>query len=180
MAGVSAHERSLIDGVLGAPAPAAQRRVEAGLALVLMPLLHQRDQVLRVAVEPALRANHLNVRGVRVVFDDETPLPIVADWVGRAEVIVADVSQLNAAVLYVLGLCHGQRRCPLMIARSPVELPFDMGALRCLRYRANHEALLDLRNHLTRALRIFLTAARQSGDAASDAESDAESDEDVA
>jgi hypothetical protein len=176
MAGVSAHERSLIDGVLGAPAPAAaaQRRIEPGLALVLMTLIDQREQVLRVAVEPALRANHLNVRGVRVVFDDETPLPIVADWVGRAEVIVADVSQLNAAVLYVLGLCHGLRRCPLMIARSPVELPFDLGALRCLRYRTERESLIDLRNHLARALRIFLAAARHSGDA------DAASDQDVA
>src|SRR5688572_23372676 len=131
---VSAYERSLIDAVLGAPYPAAQQqRLEAGLALVLVPLMDRRDELLRVAVEPALRANHLNVRGVRVVFDDETPLPIAADWVGRAEVIIADVSQLNAAVLYVLGLCHGLRRCPLMIARSPVELPFDLGALRCLR-----------------------------------------------
>ena len=133
------------------PAPPAERRIERGLALVLMPEITEREQVLARAVEPALRANHLNVRGVRVVFDDETPLPIVADWVGRAEVIVADVSELNAAVLYVLGLCHGLRRCPMLIARSPVELPFDLGALRCLRYRTDRESLLDLRNNLTRA-----------------------------
>jgi hypothetical protein len=131
--------------------------------------------VLRVAVEPALRANQLNVRGVRVVFDDETPAPIAADWVRRAEVIVADVSQLNASVLYVLGLCHGRRRCPLMIARSPVELPFDLGVLRCLRYRTDRDSLLELRENLTRALRIFLSAARRAGDA--DA---GEEDEDVA
>jgi hypothetical protein len=162
---VSAYERSLINAMLGAPAPPTQRRIETGLALVLIPLVAEREQVLRVAVEPALRANQLNVRGVRVVFDDETPLPIAADWVARAEVIVADVSQLNAAVLYVLGMCHGMRRCPLLIARSPVELPFDLGALRCLRYKLERESLIDLRNNLTRALRVFLAAARQGGDA---------------
>ena len=160
---VSAYERSLTDAVLGAPA--SQRRIEPGLALVLIPLVAEREQVLRTAVEPALRANQLNVSGVRVVFDDETPLPIAADWLSRAEVIVADVSQLNAAVLYVLGLCHGMRRCPLLIARSPVELPFDLGALRCLRYKLDRESLIDLRNSLTRALRVFLAAARQGGDA---------------
>jgi len=166
MAGVSAYERSQIDAVLGAPLPPpAERRIEVGLALVLVPLMDQRDEVLRVAVEPALRKNRLNVRGVRVVFDDETPLPVVADWVGRAEVIIADVSQLNASVLYVLGLCHGQRRCPLLIARSPVELPFEMGALRCLRYRMDRESLLELREDLARALRIFLGAAQRGGDA---------------
>ena len=131
----------------------------------MVPLVAGREEVLSVAVEPALRANRLNVRGVRVVFDDETPLPIAADWVGRAEVIVADVSQLNAAVLYVLGLCHGMGRCPLLIARSPVELPFELGALRCLRYKTDRESLIDLRNDLTRALRVFLAAARQGGDA---------------
>ena len=165
MAGVSAYERSQIDAVLSPPAPPTERRIECGLALVLMPDIAERERVLSLAVEPALRANHLNVRGLRVVFDDETPLPIVADWVGRAEVIVADVSQLNAAVLYVLGLCHGLRRSPLMIARSPVELPFELGALRCLRYRTHRDALLELREDLTRALRIFLAAARRSGDA---------------
>src|SRR3954464_11728794 len=107
MAGVSAYERSQIDAVLGAPPPPAERRIEPGLALVLIPLMQGREEVLRAAVEPALRANHLNVRGGRVVFDEETPLPIVADWVARAEVIIADASQLNASVLYLIGLCHG-------------------------------------------------------------------------
>jgi hypothetical protein len=161
---VSQHERSLIDAVIGAPLPAAERRIEPGLALVLIPLIADREQLFRVAIEPALRANHLNIRGVRVVFDEDTPLPIVADWVGRAEVIIADTSQLNPAVLYVLGLCHGLRRCPLMIARSPVELPFDLGALRCLRYHPHRDGLLELRENLSRALRIFLTSSRHSGD----------------
>jgi hypothetical protein len=130
---ISQYERSQIDAVMGAPRPAAQRRIEPGLALVLIPLIADREPLLRIAIQPALRSNHLNVAGVRVVFDEDTPLPIVADWVGRAEVIIADVSQLNASVLYVLGLCHGLRRAPLMLAREPVELPFDLSALRCLR-----------------------------------------------
>jgi hypothetical protein len=89
-------------------------------------------------------------------------------------VIIADTSQLNAAVLYVLGLCHGLRRCPLMIARSPVELPFDLGALRCLRYHPHRDGLLELRENLSRALRIFLTSSRRSGDAEDEADDDNE------
>ena len=56
----------------------------------------------------------------------------------------------------------------LLIAQSPVELPFDLGALRCLRYKLDRESLVDLRNNLTRALRIFLAAARKGGDAESE------------
>lgn len=175
MRGVSRYERSQIDAVLGEPLPAAQRRrIEPGQALVLIPLIADREPLLRVAIEPALRANDLNVRGVRVVFDEDTPLPIVADWLGRAEVIIADLSQLNAAVLYVLGLCHGLRRSPIIIARSPVELPFDLGALRCLRYKPTE--LLELRENLKRALRIFLTSARRGGEG----EEEDDGDENVA
>ena len=168
MAGVSDYERSQIDAVLGQPPPADERRIEPGLALVMVPLIAEREPLLRTAVDPALRANRLNVRGLRIVFDDETPVPIVADWIGRAEVILVDVSDLNAAVLYALGLCHGLRRCPLLLARSPVELPFELGVLRCLRYQTDRESLLELREDLKRALRIFLTAARRGGDATID------------
>jgi hypothetical protein len=64
---VSAYERSQIDSVIGAPLPAAQRQIEPGLALVLIPLIADREPLLSIAIGPALRANHLNVRGARVV-----------------------------------------------------------------------------------------------------------------
>jgi hypothetical protein len=165
MAGVSDYERSLIDAVLGQRDPRDPRdpqpRIEPGLALVLLPFNERRERLQQVAIDPALRRNHLNVRGLRVVFDDETPLPIVADWLDRAEVVIADVSELNAAVLYLLGLCHGLRRCPILLAAEPHELPFDLGALRCLRYRDDdRESLYELRENLARALRVFLAASR--------------------
>src|SRR5438128_2457019 len=121
MAGVSDYERSQIDAVLAVRDGAAATRIEPGLAVVLLPFADWRERLEHVAIDPALRRNDLNVRGLRVVFDDETPLPIVADWLARAEVVIADVSQLNAAVLYLLGLCHGLRRCPILLAREPVE-----------------------------------------------------------
>jgi hypothetical protein len=167
VAGVSDYERSQIESVLGWPA-GGDMRVEPGLALVLLPFGEADDRLQRFAIEPALRRNGLDVSGLRVVFDDETPLPIIADWLGRAEVVIADVSQLNAAVLYLLGLCHGLRRCPLLLARETVELPFELDALRCLRYRADDPAsLYDLREDLSRALRIFLSASRRRQDGAS-------------
>jgi hypothetical protein len=164
MAGVSDYERSQIDAVLGRRDADATARVEVGLALVLLPFNARRERLQRMAIDPALRRNGLNVRGLRVVFDDETPLPIVADWLCRAEVVIVDVSELNGAVLYLLGLCHGLRRCPILLAREPVELPFDLDALRCLRYRdddGDRESLYDLREDLSRVLRVFLAASRR-------------------
>jgi hypothetical protein len=164
MPGPSDYERSQVEAVLSRPT-GGEVRVERGLALLLLPFGQADDRVQRIVIDPALRRNGLNVLGLRVVFDDETPLPIIADWLGRAEVVIADVSELNASVLYLLGLCHGLRRCPLLLARDSIELPFDLDALRCLRYRADDPAsLYDLREDLSRTLRIFLAASRRRQD----------------
>ena len=159
----SRYERLQIEPVLG-PAPA---RVERGAGLVLLGGVAgtgKAQPVYRLAIEPALDTNGVNVRDVETAFDDAAKLAVVAGWVRRAEVIVADVSELNPVILYVLGLCHGLSRCPLLVGRADTELPFDLASLRYLRYVDDRNGLLDLREELTRAVRVFLSASRVDSD----------------
>jgi hypothetical protein len=160
VASVSRYERLQISAALGPP----PQRVEPGTGLVLLPHGDDARSVYRAAVEPALDTNAVNVRDVRVVFDEAAPLAVVADWVGRAEVVVADVSGLNPCVLYVLGLCHGHGRCPILVARADEPLPFGLDGLRVLRYRDGAHGLAELRERLTRAVRTFLAASRSDHD----------------
>jgi hypothetical protein len=39
-------------------------------------------------------------------------------------------------------------------------LPFNLAALRWIEYRSDLDDLMDLREHLTRAIRVFLLASR--------------------
>ena len=140
-----------------------QTAIEQDLGLHLMPSHPLRQIIFESAVRPAMRAAGLTVEQVEIAFDSDTALAEVVRWLMRAEVIVADLSAWNPDVAYVLGLCHALQRCPLMIALRPIELPFNLEALRCIRYDATNQGLHNLREELTRALRIFISASRAAG-----------------
>jgi hypothetical protein len=78
-----------------------------------------------------------------------------------AEVIVAELSTAtNGDLMYALGLAHGLGRCPLMLVQRGGELPFNLAGLRHVQYTRSQAGLLVLRSDLTRAVRVFLAAAR--------------------
>jgi hypothetical protein len=156
MPGVSQYERLLIDALL----MSKPYDVEDGAGLFVMPAEGDAKPVFDHAVLPAMRRNALNGTGVRMVFDDLASLADVCRFVQIAEVIVIDVSDLNASVLYVLGLCHGLGRCPIVLTRDTAELPFNLRALRGVEYKNTLDGMFELRERLERVLRVFLLASR--------------------
>jgi hypothetical protein len=133
-----------------------------GTALVLLPVGEPFERVHDLAITPALMASGLNRSFVRRVFDHASPLASVLEAVMTAEIIVADLTILNPSVLYVVGLAHGQGRCPLIIAEQRLELPFDLHLPRCLHYERSDPGLIKLREELSRVIRVFIAACRAS------------------
>ena len=156
MGEVSAYERLQIESVLAGRAA----DVQSGVGLVLIPDLVTFRLVHDIAVLPAMAKNSLNVLGPEKVFDSDSVLSEVRKWVMSAEVIVADVTALNPHVMYVLGLAHGLGRCPIMLSLGAIDLPFNLRALRCLSYSDSKQGLIDLREELGRAIRVFLMSSR--------------------
>jgi hypothetical protein len=160
MPGVSQYERLLADALLlSEPRPP----VEEGVGLFVTPAGGDGKVVFDLAVLPAMRKNDLNGSDVRIVFDDMSSLAEVCRFVQIAEVIVADLWDLNPAVLYVGGLCHGLKRCPIVLTRHTTELPFNFHVLRGVEYANTKDGLFELRERLERVLRVFLHAARKGG-----------------
>ena len=159
MPGVSAYESLQIQSVLQHD---ASRPIEEGMALFITPAAEDSKMLFDVAVLPAMRKNDLNRVAVREVFHDASMLSEVCTFVQSAQVIVVQLGELNDRVMYVLGLCHGLGRCPILLTRSVTQLPFNLGALRYLEYTPTVMGRFDLRDRLERALRVFLSAT-QSG-----------------
>jgi hypothetical protein len=159
MSGPSEYERLQIEFLLHQAAVP----VERNLALHLMPQTPLCRFVFESAVIPAMQKNGLNVEEMAVQFDSDSALADAVGWMARAEVIVADVSDWFSDIAYLLGVCHALGRCPILIGRGRVELPFNLQALRFVEYKPTTEGYVAFRDELTRALRIFLTAARATG-----------------
>ena len=158
MPGVSKYERLLMDALLLLPQPPPP--IEPGAGLFVGPCDRNSKMIFDVGVLPAMRKNDLNGSELRVVFDDLSSLAEVVRNVQTAEVIVVDVSDLNPSVMYVLGLCHGLGRCPIVLTRRIGELPFNLRQLRNVEYELVGEGMYELRERLERVLRVFLLGTR--------------------
>jgi hypothetical protein len=162
MSNLSDYERLQIESLRGDLPDSDSPDPTSGL--FLMPERPLAQLVFETAVTPAFRATGLNPHGSRLCFTSDSMLRDVYQAVCRAQVIVADLTDFSSDVVYVLGLCHGIGRSPLLIARRPALLPFGLDALRTLEYDDSKEGFVHLREQLIRALRIFLTTPRPPKD----------------
>jgi hypothetical protein len=156
--GASEFERHQIESLL----QSEQRLIERGLGLSLLPAGPDFDYMHKTAILPAMRECGLDAARRFCAFDSDSELAKVTQWVQIAEVIIADVTAENAEVMYALGLCHGLRRCPILVTQTPDIVPFNLFALRRIEYVNDQNGLLKLRENLTRAIRVFLAASRAS------------------
>ena len=152
------YERLQIDSLLQ-PKPA---QIARGSGLFVMPATEVCDTVYHFAVRSAFRKNEIDASQAVVVFDTDSLLGDVARYLATIEVIVVDLTNLQSELMYVLGLCHGMGRCPILIVQKGEAVPFNLQALRCVEYVADKEGLFDLRENLERAVRTFLLASRAS------------------
>jgi len=149
---VSAYERQLIQTALRSE----QRDLDPNTALVLIPDTPEHRHVCEAAIWPALQANGFRkLKGV-TPFTSDSWLSDAARWVQGAHVIIADVTGRNPDLMYVLGLCHGLGRYPLMISQDPMDLPFTLRSLHCIAYASHSYGLWYLREDLARELRVFV------------------------
>lgn len=157
MAGPSDFERTRINSLLGLKS----RPVASGTVLYVSPEAPRFDDVYAVSVVPALRKNNVPTIQPYRVLDSESPLSAVYERVQTTELLLVDLTDFVPDVLYVLGLAHAMGRSPLLMMQSHTPTPpFDLQALPRFDYSPDAEGLRDLREELTRAIRIQLAGIR--------------------
>jgi hypothetical protein len=103
-------------------------------AYVLMPFGDDFDDVFSGLIKPALEGAGFEVSRADLSLNQRQILKDIIDGISSADLIVADLSGLNANVMYELGLSHAMGRRVIMITRSIDELPFDLQAYRANEY----------------------------------------------
>ena len=152
------YERLQIETLLQPkPAPIAR-----GSGLFVMPATEVCDTVYHFAVRSAFRKNEIDASQAVAVFDTDSLLADVWKYLSTIEVIVVELTTLQPELMYVLGMCHGMGRCPILIVQKGEWVPFNLRALRCIEYEPTRDGLFALRENLIRAVRTFVTASRAS------------------
>ena len=157
MAGPSDFERAQINSLLSLKS----RPVVAGTVLYVSPEAPRFDDVYAVSVVPALRKNNVPTIQPYRVLDSDSPLSSVCERIQATELLLFDLTDFVPDVLYVLGLAHAMGRSPLLMMQNHMPTPpFDLHALRRIDYSPDAEGLRELREELTRVIRIQLAGIR--------------------
>ena len=74
----------------------------------------------------------------------------------QSRLVICDLTDRNANVLYETGLAHALNNDVIMITQNMDDIPFDLRQFRVLRYLPNQEGLLKLTEDLQQMIRATL------------------------
>jgi hypothetical protein len=137
-------------------------RAESGLGFVLMPF-DPRFQEVYDTIAEVLEGPDLNFRCVRAdeLFGGGHIIEDILRCIGRAEIIIADVTGKNPNVFYELGIAHMVKDVGkvLILTQSMEDVPFDLRPFRCLVYQQTGPGLRHLRTILAASVKEISAAA---------------------
>lgn len=124
------------------------------------------DKTFELLVRPACDA--VNVNAFRAIDANLTGSidAIMYHWICDADIVIADLSTLNANVFYELGVRHALKpNTTIIIAESDLirRIPFDLGSFVVLKYEHGGETIPDAEQE--RFVKLLSDVIRRIGDA---------------
>jgi hypothetical protein len=126
-------------------------QIDDDLVSVMMPF----DAAFNDVYETLKDAAHeIGMRCQRAddIWETDTVIQDVANLIGRARVVVCDLTGRNSNVFYETGIAHTLGRDVVLITQSAGDVPFDVGHIRYLRYLNNGEGRSRLQQEVLRRL----------------------------
>jgi len=75
----------------------------------------------------------------------------------KSQIVIADLSEKNANVFYEAGLAHALPRSTVLLTQNPADVPFDLQAIRYLRYGLGTSERVALRKQLAERLKTIVS-----------------------
>ena len=123
-----------------------------GHVAVMMPFDNAFDPVYE-AIKSACKSERLEPRRVDQIY---TPTPVIDDvfaMIAQSVLVICDLTDRNANVLYEAGLAHALDREVIIIAQDSDDVPFNLQHIRYFPYLRNTEGLSELTKTLSNTLR---------------------------
>jgi hypothetical protein len=125
---------------------------ESGQCFVLMPFAGQFQEVYDTIVE-ALEGPELNFSCKRAdeLYGGGHIIEDILRCIGKAEVIIADVTTRNPNVFYELGIAHMAKDLEkvLILTQDMDDVPFDLRHFRCIVYEQSRAGLRQFQRILS-------------------------------
>jgi len=117
-------------------------------AFVIMPFDSEFNSIYEQLIKPSLEEAGYEVTRADSIIDQQNILRDIVSGIATADLVVADLTTLNANVFYELGLCHGLRIPTVLLSQSMDEVPFDLRSYRVQIYETRFDQIHKLKQSL--------------------------------
>jgi uncharacterized protein YoxC len=113
-----------------------------------MPFNEQLDPFFNKILKPVLTEVGYRVTRGDSVLDQQNVLRDIVCGIGSADLIVADLTGLNANVFYELGLAHGLAIPTVLLTQDVATVPFDLRGYRLKPYDTQFHKVAEFKDWL--------------------------------
>jgi hypothetical protein len=128
-----------------------QEPIDSNLAAVMMPFDKKFDPVY-VALQTAITRSGMTPRRADDFWHHDHLIQDIVSLIGKAAVVICDLTDRNSNVFYELGIAHTLGRNVIMVTQSHEHVPFDVRHIRHIPYLNNAEGLGKLANEVAERL----------------------------
>ena len=104
------------------------------LCFVLMPFNTNFNQVYSKGIKPAIKKSKLISKRADEIFDVQPVVQDIWEYINKASLIVADLTDRNPNVFYEVGLAHALPKRLIILTQRKEDVPFDLQYIRWIKY----------------------------------------------
>ena len=132
-----------------------------------MPFDDDFELVYSRFIEPIFKSD-FKVGRAKDIESQRNILQDILEGIETSDLIIADLTGLNANVFYELGLAHAFNRKVILLTQDIEEVPFDLMSYRLIEYSTHFVRIEDARTELTEYAKGFLNGTIQFGSPVTD------------
>jgi uncharacterized protein YkvS len=118
-------------------------------AFVIMAFDREFDAIYSDLIKPSLENAGYEVTRADSLVDQQNILKGIIRQIAKADLVIVELTALNANVFYELGIAHALRKRTILITQSVEELPFDLRSYRVVPYSTRFDEIRNLMEALT-------------------------------
>jgi len=122
-----------------------------------MPMRDEFEELYEDVIKPTVQQAGLNCEYAGDILGPGIIMEDIWDRVERARLIIADLTGRNPNVFYEVGYAHSLDRQKVILLSQDVEdVPFDLRAFRCIKYRLGPRGPKELGDKLSKTISAVL------------------------
>ena len=138
----------------------AQYLLDNRLAFVLMPFTDELTEIYNSSIKPVVELKDFNLVCKRAdeIKSNKSIMEDIWKSICEAKLIIADLTGLNANVMYEIGIAHtiGKETILLYQKDSAIKFPFDLSHIRRIEYEDSIQGAKKLEKELKETIQSIL------------------------